>query len=88
MSGIETVDIAPGRGRPASVVISQRTDKVNDLLKIDARMTTSQVARCLCISTGSTYKISKEKIGVSRITAVDSPFTAGWPKERSCFDCT
>ena len=56
-SGIETVDSAPGRGRPASVVTSKITDKVNDLLKIDARMTTRQVARCLCISTRSTYKI-------------------------------
>ena len=37
------------------------TDKVNDLLKIDARMTTRQVARCLCILTGSTYKILKKK---------------------------
>ena len=51
----------PGRGRPASVVTFKMTDKVNDLLKIDARMTTCQVARCLCISTGSTYKISKKK---------------------------
>ena len=29
--------------------------------KIGARMTTREVARCLCISTGSTYKISKKK---------------------------
>ena len=69
-SGIETVDSAPGRGRPASVVTSKITDKVNDLLKIDARMTTCQVARCLCTSTGSIYKISKKKTKrVSRIAA-------------------
>ena len=61
MSGIETVDSAPVRGKPASVVTSKITDKVNDLLKIDAQMTTSPVARCVCISTGSTYKISKKK---------------------------
>ena len=36
--GIETIDSAPGRGRPASVVTSKITDKVNDLLKIDARI--------------------------------------------------
>ena len=34
------------------------TDMVNDLLKIHAQMKTRQVARCLCISTRSTYKIS------------------------------
>ena len=68
MSGLETVDSAPDRGRPASVVTSKITDKVNDLLKSDARMTTMQVARCVCISMGSTYKISKKK-RVSSITA-------------------
>ena len=52
MSAIEMVDSASGRGRPASVGTSKITDKVNDLLKIGARMTTRQVARCLCISTG------------------------------------
>ena len=72
-SGIETVDSAPGRGRPASVVTSKITDKVNDLLKIDARMTTRQVARCLCISTGSTYKITRKKIRVSGIAARWNP---------------
>ena len=36
------VDSAPGRGWPASVVTSKITDKVNDLLKVDARMTTHQ----------------------------------------------
>ena len=51
MSGIETVDSAPVRGMSASVVSSKITDKVNDLLEIDARMTTSPVAGCLCIST-------------------------------------
>ena len=60
-SGIETIDSAPGRGRPASVVTSKITNKANDLLKIDARMTTRQVARCLCLSMGSTHKISKKK---------------------------
>ena len=45
---------------PASGVTFKITDKAIDLLKIDARMTTRQVARCLCISTGSTYKISKK----------------------------
>ena len=69
MSAIEMVDSASGRGRPASVVTSKITDKVNDLLKICARMTTRQVARCLCISTGSTYKISKKKLRASRIAA-------------------
>ena len=69
MSDIETFDSAPGRGKPASFVTSKITDKVNDLLKIYARMTTSLVARCLCISTGSTYKILKKKIRVSRIAA-------------------
>ena len=63
------VDSAPGRGRPSSVVTFKITDKVNDLLKIDARMTTRQVARCLCISTGSTYKILKKKIRVRGIAA-------------------
>ena len=63
------VDSAPSRGRPASVVTSKITDKVNDLLKIDARITTRQVVRCLCISTRSTYKISKKSIRVSRINA-------------------
>ena len=63
------VDSVSGRGRPASVVTSKITDKVNDMLKIDARMATRQVARCLCISTGSTYKISKKKIRVSGIAA-------------------
>ena len=58
-----------GRGMPASVVTSKITDKVNDLLKINARMTTSQVARCLCITTGSTYKILKKKFLVSCIAA-------------------
>ena len=38
-------------------------------MKIDARMTTHRVARCLDISTGSIYKISKNKIRVSRIAA-------------------
>ena len=52
---------APVRGRPASVVTSKITDKVSDLLKIDTRMRTRKIARCLCISTGSIYKISKEK---------------------------
>ena len=60
---------APGRGRPASVVTSKITDMVSDLLKIDARMSTREVARCLCILTGSTYKISKKQIRVSRIAA-------------------
>ena len=32
-------------------------------------MKTRQVARCLCISTGSTYKIFKKKIRVSGIAA-------------------
>ena len=32
------------------------TDKVNDLFKIDARMTTRQVVRSLSISTGSAFK--------------------------------
>ena len=59
MSGKEIFNSPPGRGRPASVVTSMITDKVNDLLKIDARMTTSQIVRCLRISTGSSYKISK-----------------------------
>ena len=68
-SGKETVGSAPGRGRPASVVTSKITDKANDLLKKDARMTTRQVARCLCISTGSTFKIFKKKIRVSGIAA-------------------
>ena len=68
-SGKETVGNAPGRGRPASAVTSKVTDKANDLLKIDARMTTRQVARCLCIWTGSTYKIFKKKIRVSGIAA-------------------
>ena len=68
-SGIETVDSASGRGRPASIVTSKMTDKVNDLLKIDARMTTRQVARSLSISTGSAFKILKKKLGVSRIAA-------------------
>ena len=45
------------------------TDKVNDLLKIDARMTTRQVARSLSISTESAFKILKKKLGVSRIAA-------------------
>ena len=62
LTEIEMVDSASGRGRPASVVTSKITDKVNDPLKIDARMTTRQVARRLCISTGSTYTISKKKI--------------------------
>ena len=87
-SGIDSVDSAPGRGRHARVVTAKITDKVNDLLKIDARMTTRQIARCLCISTGSTSKISKKKLRVSRIAARWIPqFTVGWPKERSCFDC-
>ena len=43
--------------------------QVNDLLKIDARITTCQVARCLCISTRSTYKISTKTIRVSGIAA-------------------
>ena len=60
-SGIETVDSAPGRGKPASVATSKINDKVNALLKIDAQMTTRQVARCLYMSTGSTYKILKKK---------------------------
>ena len=68
-SGKETVDSAPGRGRPASVVTFMITDKANDLLKIDAQMTTHQVARCLCISTGSIYNIFKKKIRVSGIAA-------------------
>ena len=58
-SGKETVGSAPGRGRPASAATSMIIDKVNDLLKIDERMTTRQVARCLYISTGSIYKILK-----------------------------
>ena len=66
---METVDSAPGRGRLASVVTSKITDKVNALLTIDTRMTTRQVARCLCISTGSTYKILNKKIRVSGIAA-------------------
>ena len=78
------VDRAPGRGRPASVVTSKMTDKVNDLLKIDARMTTRQVARCLCISTGSTYKISKKKIRVSRITARWIPHSLLDGQKRGC----
>ena len=45
------------------------TDKVNELLKIDTGMTTRQVARCLCILTGSKYKIPKKKIRVSGIAA-------------------
>ena len=45
------------------------TDKVNDLLEIEARMTTRQVARSLSISTGSAFKILKKKLGVSRIAA-------------------
>ena len=72
-SGIETVDSAPGRGRPASDVTSKIADKVIDLLKIDARMTTRQVARCLCISMGSKYKISKKKIRVSGFAATWIP---------------
>ena len=32
-------------------------------------MTTRQVARCLSISTGTAYKISKKKLGVSLIAA-------------------
>ena len=60
-SGIDTLDSAPGKGRSASVVTSNKTDNVNDLLKIDEQMTTPQVARCVCISTGSTYKIPKKK---------------------------
>ena len=55
------VDSAPGKGRPAPVVTSKITDKVNDLLKIDAGMTTRQVARCSCILKGSTYKTLKNK---------------------------
>ena len=43
------VGSASDSGRHASVVTSKITDKVNDLLKIDARITTRQVARCLCI---------------------------------------
>ena len=69
MSAVEIVDSASGRGRPASVVTSKITGKVNDLLKIGARMTNLQVARCLCISTGSTYKMSKKKLRVSRIAS-------------------
>ena len=34
-SGIETADSESGRGRPANVVSSKMTEKVNDLLKID-----------------------------------------------------
>ena len=45
------------------------TDKVNDLLKIDARMTTCQVARSLSVLAGSAFKILKKKLGVSRIAA-------------------
>ena len=56
------VGSASDRGRPANVATSKITGKVNDLLKIDARITTRQVARCLCISTDSTYKISKKNI--------------------------
>ena len=67
------VNSAPGRGRPASVVTSKITDKVSDLLKIEARFKTRQVARCFCISTGSTYKISKKKIRVSGIAAKRIP---------------
>ena len=68
-SGKATIDSAPGKGRPASVNTSKITDNVNDLLKIDARMATCQVGRCLCISTGLTYKISKKTIQVSGIAA-------------------
>ena len=68
-SRIEMVDSAACRGRPAIAVTSKITDKVNDLLKIDPRMTTRRVARCLCISTGSIYKISKKQLQVSRIAA-------------------
>lgn len=68
-SGIETVESAPGRGRPATVVNSKMTHKVNALLQTDARITTREVARRLGISTGSAFKILKKKLGVSRIAA-------------------
>ena len=42
---------------------------MNDLLKIDARMTTRQVARSLSISTGSAFKILMKILGVSCIAA-------------------
>ena len=45
------------------------TAKVIDLLKIYAQTTTLQVARCLSISTGTAYKIFKNKLGVSLIAA-------------------
>ena len=59
-------------------------DKVNDLLKIDARMTTRQVARCLCISTRSTYKILKKKIRVSGIAARWIPHSLLDDQKRGC----
>ena len=84
-SGIETVDSASGIGRPASVVTSKITDKVNDLLKIDAQMTTRQVARCLCISTGSTYRISKKKYKLAVLLLVGFPIHCWMAKREVVF---
>ena len=70
--------------RLASVVISKITDEVNGLVKIDAQMKTRQVARCLCISTGLTYKISKKKIRVSGIAARWIPYSQLDGQKRVC----
>ena len=84
-SGIETVDSAPGRGRPASVVTSKIADKVIDLLKIDARMTTREVARCMCISMGSKYKISKKKNKLAVLLLLGFPIHCWMTKREVVF---
>ena len=58
------------------------------MLKIDARMTTRPVARCLCISTGSTYKISKKKYELAVLLLGGFPIYCLMAKRVVCFDCT
>lgn len=68
-SGIESVESAPRPGRPASAIVPQIIQKVQNILKKDARLTTRQIAKAVGISTGSAFKILKRDLKVRRIAA-------------------
>lgn len=68
-SGCDSVQDAPKSGRPCNATSKSMVEIVCDVVKSDARLTTTQIANMVGISAASVFRILKRNLKMRRITA-------------------
>lgn len=56
-------------GRPASVVTSCNTTRVEGLVRADRRVTVREIAKELCLSSSAVFRILTEELNMSKVSA-------------------